>query len=246
MGRLAIQLPEVVVSGRCTDQTPFEPKPPFMVELFDQVMQNAQRLKLLAGVRPLVMHTVMIVSYRNPDGTLEPFSGDSAVRGVLPAIGYRPRRVVRPERMRGQTVWGVYVPELTDFADTAFVNNHCFRYAGQTRLESDSVIAIDFEPVPWLDKEVDIEGTMYLRADGYQLVSVVARLNRLHRQGRHIREYSHRTRFREIEPGIPALFAWEGVNVFHDAKARPVVHTGRVVAIRWDSTAKADTTRRKR
>lgn len=38
------------------------------------------------------------------------------------------------------------LPELPDIADSAFTNNHCFRYAGQTRFESDSVIKVEFEP----------------------------------------------------------------------------------------------------
>src|SRR3954469_7072166 len=37
MTRLAIDLPAVVVSGRCTNETPFEPKPGILAELFDQV-----------------------------------------------------------------------------------------------------------------------------------------------------------------------------------------------------------------
>ena len=50
--------------------------------------------------------------------------------------------------------WMIAIPELPDFADTAFANNHCFRYAGQGRVDNDSVIRVEYEPVPWLDKEV--------------------------------------------------------------------------------------------
>src|SRR5262249_25785725 len=48
MARLAIRLPEVVVSGRCTNETPFEPTTPFLAELFAQVNQHAERMRLLA------------------------------------------------------------------------------------------------------------------------------------------------------------------------------------------------------
>lgn len=45
------------------------------------------------------------------------------------------------------------LPDLSDLADTAFTNNLCLWYPGQERVGSDSVIRVDFEPVPWLDKE---------------------------------------------------------------------------------------------
>lgn len=139
----------------------------------------------------------------------------------------------------------IHMPELPDFADTTFTNNHCFQYAGQTRFETDSVIAVEFEPVPWLAREVDIEGTIYLRVDDYQLVALVARTNRLPADSRHIANYTHQTRFREIVPGLPAMFDWELTNIFRNGSP-PFVQTGRVFDIRWaDGTAvKLDTARR--
>jgi hypothetical protein len=47
--------PAVVVSGRCTNETPFETKSPILAELFDQVNQNAERMTLLATAKPFVM-----------------------------------------------------------------------------------------------------------------------------------------------------------------------------------------------
>lgn len=69
-------------------------------------------------------------------------------------------------------VSGVKLPELADIADTAFTNNHCFSYAGQTRFGADSVVRVDFEPVSWLAKYIDFEGSLYLRLDGYRLVGL--------------------------------------------------------------------------
>ena len=124
------------------------------------------------------------------------------------------------------------------------MNNHCFHYAGQTHFETDSVIAVDFEPMPWLDKEVDIKGTIYLRVDGYQLVALVARTNRLPADSRHIADYTHRTRFKEVVPGISVMFEWELRNVFRNGSP-PFVQAGKVFDIRWtDSTrVKVDTVR---
>jgi hypothetical protein len=153
-------------------------------------------------------------------------------RGPLPVVRYEPRRVARRGTGAYSGSWQIYMPELPDLVDSAFTNNHCFQYAGQTRFETDSVIAVHFEPVPWLAKEVDIEGTIYLRVDDYQLVALVARTNRLPTDSRSIADYAHLTRFKEVVRGIPVMFEWETRNVFRNGSP-PFVQTGKVFDIRW-------------
>jgi hypothetical protein len=232
MTRLAIPLPAVVVSGRCTNETPFEPKPRILAELFDQVNQNAERMTLLATAKPFVMRAASVGGLRDPKKPFVPMRADTVERGPLPVVRYEPKRVARRGTGAFAGSWGIYMPELSDFADTAFTNNHCFFYAGQTRFETDSVIAVEFEPVPWLDKEVDVKGTMYLRVDGYQLVALVARTNRMPANARHIADYTQETRFREVVPSIPVMFEWELKNVFRNGSP-PFVQTGKVFEIRW-------------
>jgi len=245
MTRLAIQLPAVVVSGRCTNETPFEPKPAILAELFDQVTQNAERMTLLATAKPFVMRAASVGGRRIPNGPFELMRVDTVERGPLPVVRYEPKRVARRGTGSYAGSWLIHIPELPDFADTAFTNNHCFRYAGQTRFETDSVIALEFEPVPWLDKEVDLKGTIYLRVDSYQLVAVVARTNRMPSDSRHIADYTHQTRFKEVVPGVPVMFAWELRNVFRNGSP-PIVQTGKVFEIRWagSTPVKVDTARR--
>ena len=245
MARLAIRLPEVVVSGRCANETPFEPRSPMLADLFDQVNQNAERMALLATAKPFVMRAASVGGFRDPKKPFVPTRLDTVERGPLPVVRYEPKRVARRGSGSYAGSWRIYMPELTDFADTAFTNNHCLRYAGQTRFDTDSVIAVEFEPVPWLDKEVDIKGTIYLRVDGYQLVALVARTNRMPPDSRHIADYTHRTRFKEVVPGIPVGFESEMRNVFRNGSP-PFVQTSKVFDIRWaDSTrVKVDTARR--
>jgi hypothetical protein len=242
MNRLILRLPTVVVSGRCTNKTPFEPAPAMLAELFDQVKQNAERMTLLATARPFVMRAASVGGLRSPDEPFVQMRADTMERGPLPLVRYEPKRVWRRGTGRFAGSWGLYMPELPDFADTAFTNNHCLRYGGATRFGTDSVIAVDFEPVPWLDKEVDIKGTIYLRVDGYQIVALVARTNRLPRDARHIADYTHQTRFKEVVPGVPVMFEWELRNVFRNGSP-PFVQTGKVFDIRWtDGTpVKVDT-----
>jgi hypothetical protein len=155
----------------------------------------------------------------------------------MPRQPYEPRRVIR----RGEGVdageWVVALPELPDIADTAFTNNHCFRYAGQTHFGSDSVIAVEFEPVPRLS-DADIEGTLYLRVDTYQLVGSVTALNRIPPRFRRsgLREYHVRARFGEIVSGVPVLEEWQLTNEFR-APRRPFVEIGQMFFVEWTDSS---------
>jgi hypothetical protein len=240
MARLALRLP-AVANGTCTDRTPFEERPGVLAELFDQVRQNAERLRLLARERPFVFHATRVRGTRWHEGIRLALSTDTIVRGPLPAAPYVPRRIY----FRVGGAWGVKLPELADIADSTFLNNHCLWYAGQERFGTDSVIRVDFQPVPWLAKEVDLEGSIYLRVDGYRLVGMDTRLNRIPREFRALQGYATRARFEELVSGVPMLAEWELTNTFRDSPVPVVVETGRVTAVRWlDSQAtKGDTAR---
>ena len=242
MTRLAIHLPAVVVSGRCTNQTPFEPKPAFMAELFDQVTQNAQRMVLLAQSKPFVMTSVKVGVLREPGKPDTIIESSTATHGPLFSEKYKPGRVVRPITYNGRRATGVFPPELPDFADTAFINNHCFRYAGQTRFADDSVIALDFEPVPRLARVPDLAGTLYLRVDGYQLVGQESHVVPMRGAVSNLSAYTHRTVFKEIAPGVPVASELELMNVFKNGRPS-FVQTTRLIDIKWTEPVKTDTTR---
>ena len=61
------------------------------------------------------------------------------------------------------------VPQLVDFADEVFTDNHCFRYAGVSTVDGVRRIQVDFEPIKTL-REPDVRGSMYLDTASYQLV----------------------------------------------------------------------------
>jgi hypothetical protein len=238
MTQLVLQLPAMIVVGKCTDRSPFEIKAGVLEELFDQVNQNAEQARLLADARPFLLQAYRIRGHRMRDEKIAATRIDTVVRRPLPEKPYRPREVLRRGEGLDAGEWHVAIPELPDLADTAFTNNHCFRYAGQTRFEADSVIQVDFEPVPWLDKEVDIKGSLYLKVDGYQIVGTVTMLNRIPSQFRRagLQELSVRARFTEFVSGIPVLDEWMLTNRFR-APRLPFVEVGQVLNVRWtDST----------
>lgn len=232
MTRLALALPTVVVDGTCTDRTPFEERPAVLAALFDQVTQNAERLRLLAREQPFAIE---LTNTRGIQGRKPPLSTDTIVRGPLPSEPYAPGRILRS--FQGRAAGGVMLPELPDIADTAFTNNHCFWYAGQERFGSDSVVRVDFEPVPWLAREVDFEGSIFVRVDGYQLVGMVTRLNRMPKEwSKNFRGYGTRARFQELVSGVPVLAEFEITNTFRDSPVPVVVQRSRVLGVRWLAT----------
>jgi hypothetical protein len=238
MTRLVLQLP-AVANGTCTDRTPFETQPGVLAELFDQVRQNAERLRLLARERPFAIQAVRVRGRRGRDA----LRTDTIVRGPLSPDPYVPRNIFRS----AGGVSGWTMPELADIADTAFTNNHCLWYAGQERFGPDSVIRVDYEPVPWLAREVDFEGSLYVRVDGYRLVGLITRLNRIPREFRALLQgYATRARFDELVSGVPVLAEWEITNTFRGAREPTVVETGKVTGVQWlDSPpAQRDTVRR--
>jgi hypothetical protein len=239
MDRLAILLPEVVADrGTCTNERPLEPKATVLAQLFDQLSQNAERFRLLAEARPFFMHVHRITGARGRDNRIVPLRVDTIVRGPMPPEPYRPNNVLRKSR---DGEWVVGVPELPDYADSAFTNNHCFFYAGQSRRGEDSVIAVDFEPTEKVGKEVDIEGTMYLRVDTYELVETITKLNRVPPQFRRngFQDHVVRVKFGEIVNGITVLEEWDLTNRYRPPRAT-FVERGQVFNLTWltDSTVK--------
>lgn len=237
MIRLALELPAVVVDGTCTDRTPFDDRPRVLAALFDQVIQNAERLRLLARERPFML---AMADTRGIQGRT-PLVTDTSRRGPLPWEPYAPRHILRD--FAGRKNAGVMLPELTDIADTAFTNNHCLSYAGQERFGSDSVIRVNFEPVPWLAREMDFDGSIFVRVDGYQLVGMDTRLNRMPKEwGRNIVGYGTRARFQELVSGVPVLAEFEVTNTFRSSAMPVVIQRSRVIGVTW--SAPPDSTRR--
>lgn len=240
MTRMAIPLAGMVVSGRCTNETPFEPKSAVLAQLIEQVNQNAERMRLLATARPFIARYATVDKGRDPKRPSAELI-DTIYRGPLPFVQYEPKDTAQPRTPRTlQNSRYFVIPELASFSDTAFSNNHCFHYAGQKRLDTDSVVAVDFEPVPRLDKARDIAGTIFLRLGDYQLFAVDSRMTHMEPG-----YYSSRTRFKEIVSGIPILFQWE-LRRLPPRFTVPIIQTGHLIDILWTDSARAkvDTSRR--
>jgi hypothetical protein len=97
------------------------------------------------------------------------------------------------------------MPELADFADEAFLDNHCFDYGGLQEVDGDTLIAVDFHPAPAVHTP-DVSGTIYLDRTNYQLrLTLVALVNLTKQLQQQISAQTVRATFKEILPGVPVL-----------------------------------------
>jgi len=98
------------------------------------------------------------------------------------------------------------VPQLIDIADEVFTDNHCFKYAGVSKVDGVRRIQIDFEPIKTL-REPDVRGSMFLDTASYQLVRsdfVMERPSYLHpTEETWVIRVS--TWFREVLPALPIV-----------------------------------------
>jgi hypothetical protein len=139
----------------------------------------------------------------------------SRPRPTLPGIGateqvvliasanpvYRPGAVFRS--VRG--VDEVFVPELQDFASESFTSKHCFRYDGDTVIDSVKFIRVAFEPNSELTT-ADVRGRFTLRADGFTLAAVEMETTGIPAQfARSFSSIRVTTEFTELLPNIAVL-----------------------------------------
>ncbi|HET8713837.1 MAG TPA: carboxypeptidase regulatory-like domain-containing protein [Gemmatimonadales bacterium] len=203
---VAVELPAITVfgHGRCT--TPGPPNrdvTPALAAVFDQLIENARRLELLADSYPF--------RYRLERSQAEVTRRGDTLRTQVDTIEfdqnetrrrYRPGFIVAPGTgpFSGYTV--VTLASLHELGDDAFHRTHCFRLAGRDTIEGETLVRIDFEPADQLHSS-DIAGSAYLDSVTYGLRFTETSLTRPERSElRDVRSVVARTRFRDIAPGI--------------------------------------------
>jgi len=200
LGRVAVELPPITVTGELTCTEPGPPNAvvtPALAAVFGQLLENAHRYRLLADSFPF-------------DFVLERTSTSTGEQRAVDTIGqtsgderrpYRPGAVVEWGRggFRGEQV--VRLPALDQFGDSLFVHNHCFRLAGRDTTEGETFVRMDFEPTARI-RSSDVAGTAYLDVESYELRYTRVRLTKPERSVRGVLSLVATTRFREIVPGI--------------------------------------------
>ncbi len=209
LARLVVELPAVHVAGACGTGKPNAKESEALAALFDQVQQNAERYRLLAQSHPFQLKVEHTRGPKRPNGDfVPPLQVDTVMEEGLPPYPYQVghlTHLVLNYTGPGRIPRILTVPTITDFADTAFSNNHCFTYAGRAKVDGVPVLRVDYQPTPSLKKVVDIKGTIYVREDGYQLVradmeltGVPPELGTTNMKGMRVQ-----ATFTEVVPGVP-------------------------------------------
>jgi Carboxypeptidase regulatory-like domain len=197
LARVAVELPPITVTGALTCTQPGPPDAavtPALAAVFDQLLENARRYRLLADSFPFTF-----VLERTDHSTA--FIDTIAQTSAQERRRYRPGSVIAwgEGPFRGQRV--VRLPGLEQFADSAFVHAHCFRLAGRDTAEGEQFVRVDFEPAERL-RSADVAGAAYLEEGTYQLRFTRVHLTKPQRALPGVVGLVATTRFRQIVPGI--------------------------------------------
>jgi len=202
---VAVELPPITVTGELTCTQPGPPDAaatPALADVFEQLLENARRYRLLADSFPFtfVIERTLQTSNTMPENSrleIDTITQTSAQERSR----YRPGRVVDwgEGGFRGQRI--VRLPGLEQFADSVFTHTHCFRLAGRDTTEGDTFVRVDFEPAARL-RSPDVAGAAYLELGTYQLRYTRVRLTQAERSLPGVSGLEAITRFREIVPGI--------------------------------------------
>ena len=228
---LAIRLPAITVTGRTTCVRPGRPDAevdPGLAAVFDQVLENAQRFTLLADSYPHRYSASRSFTMIDHARRHQVVSVDTVLRESWTRWRYTPGRVVGPPDASNERP--MRLPTLPDFADSAFVNAHCFWLVGRDTIEGQAFIRVDFAPGPALTF-ADVAGTVYLDSLSFQLEVTTIRLTRPEQVLREGASLEATSRFREVYPGIPLLErvrAVQSYGVLHQSRAAPDAPLARV------------------
>ncbi len=203
LSRVAVQLSDIDVQSFPPCKKPGAPpkSDKALTAVFNQIRMNAEQYELLTRKHPL--HYILDVEQSTrlkADGAIRLDSTEQRRIDALPKWRYRPGRLVVPQGPG----YFVHLPMLIDFADEAFVKNHCFTYAGVGRLDQDSVVRLHVVAAEKL-KTRDVSGTLYLDPRTFQIRRTVLQLTMPMGALGALQDFEMTSDFREILPGISIL-----------------------------------------
>ena len=99
----------------------------------------------------------------------------------------------------------ITMPELADFADQRFLDNHCFDYGGLDEIDGDSLLRIEFLPASGVH-DPDIAGTLFLDPRSYQIrLALMSVVNPNKQMRATTGGQAIRAVFKEVIPGVSVL-----------------------------------------
>ncbi len=209
--------------------------------LFEQVKENAERHRLLSRSYPFELDIERKITKPEPMLEARFVAYDTVVRSSERNWRYAPGKMLGTRDYSDGVFAGRWstltMPELADFADEEFLNNHCFDFEGTDVVDGDTLLRIDFIPAPAI-RTPDVSGTIYLDRKTYQLRATLLSLVNFNRQLRDaLAAQAVRADFREAIPGVPVVHRVSSL-VFpkeerKETPTEPATETHRTLAIRF-------------
>jgi hypothetical protein len=178
---------------------------PAAAMILAQVRQNAERYRILLDQYPfnyrLEESRAALLNVHTRDETDSVIALDTAMYDSRQRHQYAIGGVVYEQRsVSGGKHMMMFIPTLSDLADPAFVDAHCFAYAGDAVHE----LRIDFRPADAI-KAPDVTGSVYLDDARYVVKRAVFNLTHAGAIGGAAAYVKVTTTFREVVPLVPML-----------------------------------------
>jgi len=217
----------VVAPGPCVHPGPPDPDTDLSLAIiFSQLRENADRAITLGTQYPFIYQVERRMTQQMPDGEKRPAGLDTVVIDGRARWAYHRGQVIATVNDHGRATKQLNIPGLVQLADSEFHNAHCFTYGGVEKIKRDRYVRVDFAPDVKIDAP-DIEGSVYLDPDSYQVTRLVMMLTHPEKLDARINELKVTSSFREIVSSIVILDSAEGVTSFEVPRGNPAVHTER-------------------
>jgi hypothetical protein len=207
MTRLAIQLPAVHSVGRvCREPgAPGRRSDPGLLELYGQLLQNAETFRLLSAAYPYVYASERQFVTTLNDSVIQRTPMESLAGTSERAWKYEAGKMV----FQTDAKTNMHLPTLAIFADESFARAHCFDYGGLVEVDGAFLLRIDFTPDERITQP-DVSGSIFLDAKTYQIRRSEITLSKVpyHLSGQ-MTGHSVTTFFTEIVPGVPIIGAFQ-------------------------------------
>ena len=174
-----------------------------------QLRMNGEQYRLLAERYPFVYAQERIVTSERKDGETRVSEVDTIVVASKPVWRYRPGHILTREgvRRRGELLFNI--PTLLDFADSLFIENHCFANGGLDLIDGTELIRVDLYASAEIETP-DVNGSIFLDPNTFQIRRSVLRLSRSPKL-RDLVDVEVTTVFQEAMTSIPIVAQVLGV-----------------------------------
>ncbi|MEP6832820.1 MAG: carboxypeptidase-like regulatory domain-containing protein [Gemmatimonas sp.] len=189
-----------------------------LLEVFEQLEQNAVRLRLLMNEYPFDLRMERRRVLENDQGREVLDGVDTAHTLSSDKSRYVVGKVVNKERMPNRTEqYFLQVPTLLDFAQEEFQKNHCFLLRGIDTTKGRHMIRVDFKASEKI-KQPDVEGTVFLDTSTYRLRQTEIRLTKIPADIPGLASLRATTFFDDVVPGMPIISSITAVSDLRSAR----------------------------